>query len=39
MTRLKNRLEAVEQGVAHPAVPIPLKPRISTPEEKQALEA
>lgn len=40
LTRLKNRLEAVEQGVAHPAVPTSLKRRISAlEEEKRALEA
>ncbi len=40
LTRLKNRLEAVEQGVAHRAVPTSLKRRIrALEEEKQALEA
>jgi transposase len=39
LTRLKNRLEAAEQGVAHPEVVASLKRRIKAlEEEKQALE-
>lgn len=39
LTRLKNRLEAVESGMSHPAVRTSLKRRIAALEqEKQALE-